>query len=103
MVNNPYEILMHLNIDSVSGMLLLIFFILSIITSQIRNSLKIYLRLGLIIWLVFFGYKIITGNNLFNDATGQTQRELDGALYESAYIDGKWMKWHKVTGKIVSN
>lgn len=101
MIISPMEILSQINLYSVTGVVLLFLIVLSLISDRIKADVKTYLRLGLIIWVVFFAYEVRTGNNLFKDATGMTQSEKDGARYEGAYINGKFVRWDKVTGEVV--
>jgi len=54
-----------------------------------------------IIWVIFFGYKVNTGNNLYFVMTAPSQSQIEAEKYKKYKIDGRDVYYNKETGEVV--
>ena len=104
MDDSALKILSQINIYSVSLITIVCIFIFSFLplsSKESRKRVNDYLLMFMIIWLIFFGYKVITGNGIFSLITAPSQRQIEAAKYEKYNIDGRDIYLNKETGEIV--
>lgn len=101
MVDSALKILSQINIYSVSLIIVVCIFFLSFISNEFKQSVKTPLLICTIIWVIFFGYKVNTGNNLYSGMTAPSQSQIEAAKYEKFKIDGRDVYYNKETGEVV--
>ena len=95
------NILTQINLYTISLLILAAVFLLSLLSAEFKRNFKFPLQIFFLIWLIFFGYKIYTGNSLYAVMTTPSQREIDAAKYEKYMIDGREVYYNKETGEVV--
>ena len=101
MVDSALKILTQINIYSVSLIIVVFMFFLSFISNEFKQGVKTPLKICTIIWVVFFGYKVYTGNNLYSVMTAPSQSQIEAAKYEKVMIDGREVIYNNETGEVV--
>jgi type IV secretory pathway VirB6-like protein len=101
MLDSAQNILTHINMYSVSLITIVCIVFLSSISEKFKHGVKIPLQICITIWVIFFGYKVYTGNNLYAVMTTPSQSEIEAAKYEKVVIDGREVFYNKNTGEVV--
>ena len=94
-------ILTQINFYTISLLILAALFLLSLLSAEFKRNFKFPLQISLLIWLIFFGYHIYTGNSLYSVMTTPSQSEVEAAKYEKYMIDGRPVYYNKETGEVV--
>lgn len=101
MGDSALELLTQINLYSISLIIVLFLFLVSRVSKRVKEQITIPLQICTIIWLIFFGYKVYTGDNLYHVLTEPSQAKIDAARYKKVMIDGREVIYEKDTGKIV--
>lgn len=101
MIHNAEIILSQINAYTVTLAAIACLLLLSLISIKIKQNFKIPLRIICFIWVIFFGYHIYTGNNLYYAITSPSQNQIEAAKYKRVMIDGREVIYNKDTGEIV--
>jgi hypothetical protein len=94
-------ILTQINFYTISLLIIVALFLLSLLSAEFKRNFKFPLQISLLIWLILFGYKIYTGNSLYSKLTAPSQSEIEAAKYEKHMIDGREVYYNKETGEVV--
>ncbi len=101
MLDNALNILTQINMYSVPLIIIACIFFLSLFSNQFKQSVKTPLQICTILWVVFFGYKVYTGNSLYSVMTEPSQSQIEAAKIKKVMIDGREVYYNKETGKVV--
>ncbi len=101
MYNNIIELLTGVNIYSISLLVAVCLFLLAFMSDQIKKGVSTPLKAFAIIWVIFFGYHVYTGNNLYTAMTTPSKEQLEARSYRKVMIDGREVIYNKDTGEIV--
>ena len=85
MLYSAQKLLLQINSYSITGSIVLLCIILSLVSQEFYKGIKMYLWPCILVWILFFGYEVKTGNNLFDMMTGQPQTEMEAVPEEGAF------------------
>jgi hypothetical protein len=101
MIDIAKNILTHSNIYTISLLIIVALLLLCLLSAEFKRYFKFPLQISLLIWLIFIGYQIYTGNSLYYIMTAPSQSEIEAAKYEKHMIDGREVYYNKDTGEVV--
>lgn len=97
MIDSAMKILSNINMYTISLIIIVCGFLLSLVSEQFKRGMKIPLQICIVVWVIFFGYEVYTGNNLYSHITAPPEPE----RYKKVMIDGREVIYDKDTNEIV--
>ena len=101
MFDSALKLLTQNNIYTIPLLVIACIFILSFFSDQFKQAVKFPLLICTFIWVIFFGYEVYTGNNLYSVLTTPSQSEIEAEKYKKVMIDGREVIYNKETGEVV--
>lgn len=102
MLDSALKLLSGINTYSISLIIILFLFLLTKLSNQFKQGAKFPLQVCTVIWLIFFGYKVYTGDNLYYALTSPSESDIEKARYKKTMIDGREVIYDEATGEIVN-
>ncbi len=101
MFDNALNILTEINIYSVPLIIIVCVFLLLFLSNSLTENMKTTLLTCTIIWVIFFGYKVFTGKDIYHLITELSQKDIEADRYRRVMIDGREVIYDKDTNEIV--
>lgn len=102
MVNNAHVMLSTMNPYTIGLIVILFLFLLTVISSSMKESLMRPLVGVSVIWAILFGYEAYVGHNLFFTVMSALN-EKEESRYEKVMIDGREVIYDKFTNEVVKS
>ena len=93
--------LTSLNFYLIFLLVILFLYLLSCISESFKKNIKILLKALIIIWVIFFGYRLITNNHLYNKVFEMFHEQKD-TRYKKVKIDGQDVIYDTITNEVVN-
>lgn len=101
MFDSAIELLSGTNMYSISLLVAVCLFLLTFMSDQLKKGVLTPLKAFAIIWVIFFGYHVYTGNNLYTAMTTPSKEQMEAKKYKKVMIDGREVLYNKDTGEVV--
>lgn len=102
MLDSAFKILSGINNYSISIIIILCLLLLTKLSNRFKQGAQFPLQICAVIWLIFFGYKVYTGDNLYYALTSPSQSDIEKERYKKVMIDGREVIYDETTGEIIN-
>ncbi len=102
MFDSALKLISEINVYSITLIIILCLFLLTKLSNQFKQGAKTPLQVCAVVWLIFFGYKVYTGDNLYYALTSPSESDIERGRYKKTMIDGREVIYDEATGEIVN-
>ena len=102
MFDSALKLISEINVYSITLIIILCLLLLTKYSNRFKEGAKFPLQICAVIWLIFFGYKVYTGDNLYYALTSPSDSDIEKERYKKTMIDGREVIYDETTGEIVN-